>query len=63
MVLLYDSKFDKFPEKFRMHWLKKYVIKEITDGGTVELVKLNGDSFIGKVNDNHLKAYTAGPAI
>eukprot|EP00253_Pinus_taeda_P036588 PITA_36588 len=33
LVLLYDSKFDKFLEKLRMHWLGPYVIKEITDGG------------------------------
>lgn len=26
LVLLYDSKFGKFLEKFRMHWLGQYVI-------------------------------------
>ena len=46
LVLLYNSKFDKFPRKFKMHWLGPYVIKEITDGGTVQLVKLNGDPFL-----------------
>lgn len=35
LVLLYDSKFDKFPRKFRMKWLGPYVIKDITDGGAV----------------------------
>ena len=35
LVLLYDSKFDKFPGKFRMHWLGLYVIKEVIDGGVV----------------------------
>ena len=50
VILLYDSKFDKFLRKFRMHWLGKYVIKGITDGGAVQLVKLNGDPFLGKVN-------------
>jgi len=53
LVLLYDSKFEKFLGKFRMHWL--YVVKEVTDRGAVHLVKLNGESFPGKVNDNHLK--------
>lgn len=33
-----------------MHWLGPYVIKEITDGEVVQLVKLNGDPFPGKVN-------------
>ena len=63
MVLLYDSKFDKFPWKFRMHWLGPYVIKDITDGGAVQLVKLNGDPFPGKVNGSRLKPYTDDPAM
>jgi len=33
-----------------MHWLGPYVIKEITDGRVVQLVKLNGEPFLGKVN-------------
>lgn len=35
LVLLYDSKLDNFPAKFRMHWLGPYAIKEITSGGVV----------------------------
>jgi len=62
LVLLYDSKFMKFPGKFQMHWLEPYVIKEITDGGAVELVKLNGEPFPGKVNGSRLKLYTWDPA-
>ena len=63
LVLLYDSKFNKFPGKLKMHWLGSYVIKEITDGGTVQLVKLNGEPFPGKVNGSHLKPYTGGRTI
>ena len=63
MVLLYDSKYDKFPRKFRMHCLRPYVIKDITDGGAVQLVKLNGDPFPGKVNGSQLKPYIGGPTI
>ena len=59
LVLLYDSKFDEFPGKFRMHSLGPYVIKEITDGGAMQLVKLNGDPFPGKVNGSRLKPYTS----
>eukprot|EP00253_Pinus_taeda_P032299 PITA_32299 len=58
-----DSKFDQFPGKLRMHWLGQCVIKEITDGGTVQLVKLNGELFPGKVNGSRLKTYTDGLAI
>ena len=58
LVLLYDSKFDKFLGKFHMHWLRPYAIKEITDGGAVQLVKLNGDPFPRKINVSQLKSYT-----
>ena len=60
LVLLYDSKFEKFPRKLRMHWLGPYVIKEVTDGGAVQLAKLNGDSFLERVNGSCLKLYTGG---
>lgn len=61
LILLYDNKFDKFPGKFQMHWLWLYFIKEIIDGGAVQLVKLNGDPFLGKVNRSQLKPYTRDP--
>ncbi len=44
-----------------MHWLGPYVIKEITNGGVVPLVKLNGEPFLGKVNGSRLKPYTGVP--
>ena len=50
LVLSYDRNFTKFPGKFQMNWLEPYVIKEITDGGTVQLAKLNGEPFPGRLN-------------
>ena len=41
LVLLYDSKFLKFPGKFKMHWLGPYQIQQVTEGGAVQLSKLN----------------------
>ena len=35
LVLLYDSKFVKFPGKFKTHWLGPYQIQQVTDGGVV----------------------------
>lgn len=35
LVLLYDSKFSKFPGKFLIHWLGPYQVKHITNGGAV----------------------------
>ena len=62
-MLLYDNKFDKFPGKFRVHWLGPYIVKEVTNGSAVQLVKLNGEPFLGKVNGNRLKPYMGGPTI
>ena len=63
LVLIYDTKFDKFLQKFRMHWLGPYVIKEIINGQAVQLVKLNGEPFPGKVNGSHLKPYIDSQAM
>lgn len=55
LVFLYDSKFSQFLGRFKMHWLGPYVIKDISDGGTVQLVNLNGELFVGRVNESRLK--------
>jgi len=60
LVLLYDNKFKKFLGKLRMHWLGPYVVKGVTDGGVVQLDKLNGEPFPGRINGSHLKLYTSG---
>jgi len=62
LVLLYDGKFTKFLSKFEMHWLGPFVVKEITDGGAVQLVKLNGELFPGRMNGSRLKLYTGDHA-
>ena len=43
LVLLYDSKFVKFPGKFKTHWLGPYQIQQVTGGGDIQLSKLNGE--------------------
>lgn len=62
LVLLYDTKFTKFPGKFQMHWLGPYVVKEITNGGVVQFMKLNGELFLGKANGIRLKLYQGDPS-
>lgn len=60
--MLYDSKFTKFLGKLQMHWLGPYIVKEIMDGDTVQLTKLNEELFPGKVNRSWLKLYKGDPA-
>ena len=43
LVLLYDSKFIKYPGKLQMHWLGLYLVHSITSGGAVQLQQLDGD--------------------
>lgn len=50
IILLYDNKFAKLHGKFQMHWLGPCVVKQITNGGTVKLVKLNKELLLGKFN-------------
>lgn len=52
-----------FLESSKMHCLGPYVVKVVTDGGAVQLVKLSGEPFPKKVNGNCLKPYMGGSAI
>ena len=56
-MLLYDSKFVKFPSKFCMHWLGPYQVKHVTNGGVVQIENLNGEIFPTLVNGSRLKLY------
>ena len=57
LVLLYDSKFAKFPGKFCMHQLGPYPVKYVTNGGAVKLAKLNNEEIPTLVNRSRLKLY------
>ena len=58
LVLLYDSKFIKFPGKFKTHWLGPYQIQQVTEGGDVQLSKLNGELLPTLINGSRLKPYS-----
>jgi hypothetical protein len=45
LVLMYDSKFARFPGRFCMHWLGPYQVKHVTEGGTASLARLDGTMF------------------
>ena len=62
LVLLYDNKFAKFPGKFQMHWLGPYQVKHVTNGGVVQLVKMNGEVFPTLVNGIILEIYEDHPS-
>ena len=57
-MLLYDSKFVKFPVKFKMHWLGPYQVQQVTNGGVIQLSKLNGELLPTLINGSRLKLYS-----
>ena len=57
-MLLYDSKFVKFPGKFKTHWLGPYQIHHVTKGGVIQLSKLNGELLPTLINGSRLKLYS-----
>ena len=61
LVLLYNSKFIKFPGKFKTHWLGPYQIQEVTEGGAVQLSQLNGELLPTWINSSRLKLYSDSP--
>lgn len=61
LVLMYDSMFTKLLGKFQMCCLGPYIIKEIMDGGAVQLVNLNGELFLGRINGSQFKLYGHDP--
>lgn len=52
LVLLYDSRFQKFPGKFWLHWLGPYKVKIIYENGSFDL-----EDFEGNVLPTRLKVY------
>ena len=55
--MIYDSKFARFPGKFRMHWRGPYQVKHVTEGGATSLAKLDGTMMPTMVNGSRLKLY------
>ena len=57
-MLLYDSKFVKFPGKFKTYWLGPYQIQQFTVEGAVQLSKLNKDLVPTLINGSRIKLYS-----
>ena len=57
LVLLYDSRFQKFPGKFRLHWLGPYKVRVIYENGSFDLEDSEGNVLPTRLNGNRLKVY------
>ena len=56
-VLLYDSRYMKFPGKFQFRWLGPYKVTEVFPNGSVQLTDVRGNLFVTRINGNRLKKY------
>jgi transposase InsO family protein len=57
LVLLYDSRFQKFPGKFRMRWFGPYRVLKTYTNGSVELQDFGGRIHVTRYNGYRLKHY------
>ena len=57
LVLLYDSRFQKFPGKFRLHWLGPYKVKIAHENGSFDLIDFSGTPLPTHINGYRLKKY------
>jgi hypothetical protein len=57
LVLLYDSRFQKFPGKFKLHWMGPYKVKIAHDNGSFELIDFEGTALPTRINGYRLKKY------
>jgi hypothetical protein len=58
LVLLYNSRFQKFPGKFKMRWFRPYRILKTYENGSMELQDFEGKIHTTRYNGNHLKLYS-----
>jgi transposase InsO family protein len=57
LVLLYDSRFFKFPGKLQIHWMGPYEIVDINPNGSAQLKDFEGKLLPTRINGYKLKLY------
>ena len=57
LVLLYDSRFFKFPRKLQTHWLGPYEVIDVNPNGSPQLKDFEGKILPTRINGYRLKLY------
>jgi hypothetical protein len=61
LVLVYDSKFHLFPQKFKSRWYGPCTVKRVMDNGAIEVQSTSHGRFL--VNGQRLKHYLPGDSM
>eukprot|EP00253_Pinus_taeda_P018169 PITA_18169 len=56
-ALLYDSRFQDFPEKLQTRWPRPYEIQKVHDNGTLTLITIDGSGYTFKANGHRVRLY------
>jgi hypothetical protein len=57
LVLLYDSRFFKFPGKLQIHWLGPYEVMDVNPNGSLQLKDFEGKMLPTRINGYRLKPF------
>ena len=57
MVLLYDSRYQKFSRKVHTRWMGPFVVDQIFYNESLQLKDLQGNSLDTKTNGSRVKLY------
>ena len=57
LVLLYDSRYKKFPGKLKIRWMGPYRVEEVFLNGSLQLTDLQGAWLDTRVNGSRVKKY------
>ena len=57
LVLMYDSRFQRFPSKLSIRWYGPYTVHEAFLNGSVQLEDFEGKQFTTRINGYRLKTY------
>ena len=57
LVLVYDSRYAKFPGKLHTRWMGPYLVEEVYANGSMQLMTLTQESLPSRTNSARIKKY------
>ena len=63
IVLVYDSRHEKFPGKLHIRWLGPFQVTRIHENGSLELETLEGEPLATRINGSRVRKYYVADAL